>query len=212
MCGRCKILPEPAIVLPGSPEFSPDVAGWRRERLPELPADEAIRVAPDWICEVLSPVTRGYDLIKKRPFYARNGVSWLWYVDVEARSISVSQLRHSGGAEEGAAWVEVAVHGDDSSWSTLPGGVGRSFARIAAAGITTTLSCSWPNGHGPFSASTPSTRKGCGPRRSTRPIGSSSPKSSRAMPTPTKHSRPPVMVGGSSRPEDLLEARFTLLA
>jgi Uma2 family endonuclease len=100
------ILPEPGIELPGSPEFSPDVAGWRRERLPELPEAEPIRVAPDWVCEVLSPSTRGYDFIKKRPFYARSGVSWLWYVDVEARSISVSQLRDS-------AWVEVAVHGDD---------------------------------------------------------------------------------------------------
>jgi Uma2 family endonuclease len=74
--------------------------------LPVLPDDQPIRVAPDWVCEVLSPRTRGYDLIKKRPFYARSGVGWLWYVDVEARSISVSQLRDG-------AWVEVAVHGDD---------------------------------------------------------------------------------------------------
>lgn len=100
------ILPEPGIELPGSPEFSPDVAGWRRERLLELPETEPIRVVPDWVCEVLSPGTRGYDFIKKRPFYARNGVGWLWYVDVEARSISVSQLRDG-------EWVEVAVHGDD---------------------------------------------------------------------------------------------------
>jgi Uma2 family endonuclease len=100
------ILPEPGIELPGSPEFSPDVAGWRRERLPELPEDEPLRVAPDWVCEVLSPRTRGYDLIKKRPFYARSGVNWLWYVDVEAHTISVSQLRDG-------AWVEVAVHGDE---------------------------------------------------------------------------------------------------
>jgi Uma2 family endonuclease len=100
------LLREPGIALPGSQEFSPDMAGWRSERLPELPANEAIRVAPDWACEVMSPTTRGYDLVKKRPFYARIGVSWLWYVDVEARSISVSQLRDG-------AWVELAVHGDD---------------------------------------------------------------------------------------------------
>lgn len=99
------ILPEPGVELPGSAEFSPDVAAWRRERLPTLPEDEPIRIAPDWVCEVLSPRTRGYDLLKKRPFYARNGVEWLWYVDVEARAISVSQLREG-------AWVELAVHGD----------------------------------------------------------------------------------------------------
>jgi len=100
------ILPEPGVELPGSPEFSPDVAGWRRERLPVLPADEPIRLAPDWVCEVLSPRTRGYDLLKKRPFYARSGVEWLWYVDVEAHTVSVSQLRDG-------VWVEVAVHGED---------------------------------------------------------------------------------------------------
>jgi Uma2 family endonuclease len=100
------ILPEPGIELPGSPEFSPDVAGWRKDRLSKLPADVPIKVVPDWICEVLSPSTRGYDLVTKRRFYARIGVPWLWYVDVEARSISVSRL-------DAGAWVEAAVHGDE---------------------------------------------------------------------------------------------------
>lgn len=99
------ILPEPGIELPGSAEFAPDVAGWRRERLVRLPLDEPIRVVPDWLCEVLSPSTRGYDLVTKRRFYARIGVAWLWYVDVEARSVSVCRL-------EAGSWVEVATHGD----------------------------------------------------------------------------------------------------
>jgi Uma2 family endonuclease len=100
------ILPEPGIELAGSPEFSPDLASWRRERLPRLPSDEPIGVVPDWICEILSPRTRGYDLVTKRRYYARIGVSWLWYVDVEARTITVSRL-------EGGTWLEVAAHGDD---------------------------------------------------------------------------------------------------
>jgi Uma2 family endonuclease len=100
------ILPEPGIELPGSPEFSPDVVGWRRERMPELPQESSIQIAPNWICEILSPKTRGYDILKKRPFYARSGVEWLWFVDVEARTVTVSRL-------EGGAWLEVAVHGDD---------------------------------------------------------------------------------------------------
>jgi Uma2 family endonuclease len=99
------ILAEPGIELPSSPEFSPDVASWRRERLPELSRDEPIRVVPDFVCEVHSPTTRGYDIVKKRPFYARIGVAWLWYVDVEARSVTVSKLVDG-------AWVEVGVHGD----------------------------------------------------------------------------------------------------
>ena len=100
------ILPKPGIELPGSPEFSPDIAGWRRENLPELPGDRSSAVVPDWICEILSPRTRGYELLKKRPFYARSGVGFLWYVDVEARTVTVSRLA-SG------AWVEIAVHGED---------------------------------------------------------------------------------------------------
>jgi Uma2 family endonuclease len=100
------ILAEPGIELPRSPEIAPDVAGWRRERLAQLPRDTSIQVVPDWICEVLSPTTRGYDLIKKRRFYAEIGVAWLWYVDVEARSVTVSRLAEG-------AWLEVAVHGED---------------------------------------------------------------------------------------------------
>jgi Uma2 family endonuclease len=53
------ILVEPGIELPGSPEFSPDLAGWRRDVLPELPADDPIRVVPTWVCEILSRSTRG---------------------------------------------------------------------------------------------------------------------------------------------------------
>lgn len=102
------ILPEPGIELPGSPEFSPDAAGCRHERLPELPADEPIRIAPDWICEILSPTTRGYDFLVKRPFYAKIGVSWLWYVDIEAKTVTVSRL-------EASRWVEVQVAGEDAT-------------------------------------------------------------------------------------------------
>ena len=100
------ILAEPGIETGGSPEVSPDVAGWRRERLPELPREGSIEVVPDWICEILSPSTRGYDFIKKRPFYARIGVGWLWYVDLEVRTVTVSHLIDG-------AWSEVAVHGED---------------------------------------------------------------------------------------------------
>jgi Uma2 family endonuclease len=100
------ILAEPGIEIPGSPEFSPDVAGWRRERLPALSDDEPLRIVPDWICEIHSPTTRGYDVLKKRPFYARIGVTWLWYVDLEARAVTVSRL------VEGA-WHEIGVHGED---------------------------------------------------------------------------------------------------
>lgn len=57
------ILVEPGIELVALDvvEIAPDVAGWLRERMPTLP-DGPITVAPDWVCEVLSPTTRSHDL------------------------------------------------------------------------------------------------------------------------------------------------------
>jgi Uma2 family endonuclease len=107
------ILSEPGIELPGSPEVSPDVAGWRKERLPELPRDRSITVVPDWVCEILSPATRGYDQRTKRPFYAEIGVSHLWYVDLEARTLAVSKL-------EDGRWLELGVHGEDDRVKAPP--------------------------------------------------------------------------------------------
>jgi Uma2 family endonuclease len=87
------IVPEPGIELPGAPEVSPDVGGWRRERMPAPPPEgEPLRLAPDWVCEVLSPSNRRWDLNKKFPFYARVGVPWLWVVDPPAQTISVRRL------------------------------------------------------------------------------------------------------------------------
>lgn len=99
------ILVEPGIELPDAPEIAPDLAGWRQQRLPLLPRDTAIRIVPDWICEIHSPSTRGYDLVTKRRFYARIGVSHLWYVDPEARSLTVGRL-------QGDRYVEIAVYGE----------------------------------------------------------------------------------------------------
>ena len=39
----------------------PDIGGWRRERMPEIPKDHRFIVSPDWVCEVLSPSTRRHD-------------------------------------------------------------------------------------------------------------------------------------------------------
>jgi Uma2 family endonuclease len=99
------ILPEPGIEVPGSPEFSPDLAGWRRTRLPALPKGR-VPLVPDWICEILSPSTRTYDHRTKRPFFARLGVPYLWFVDPEARTLTISRL------VEGR-WLELGVFGEE---------------------------------------------------------------------------------------------------
>jgi hypothetical protein len=63
------ILDEPELHLAGN-ILVPDIAGWRRERMPELPDVAAFELAPDWICEVLSPSTEAADRADKLPIYA----------------------------------------------------------------------------------------------------------------------------------------------
>jgi Uma2 family endonuclease len=107
------ILPEPGIELPNTPEISPDLAGWRRERMEALPENDSIRVVPDWVCEILSPSTRRHDLLIKKPYYARIGVPHHWVVDRDARTVSAYSL-------EGGRWVEIGVYGDEHDARIAP--------------------------------------------------------------------------------------------
>jgi Uma2 family endonuclease len=70
----------------------PDLAGWRRERMPEFPDTAAFSLAPDWVCEVVSPGTERLDRAKKMPVYAREQVSYLWLVNPVARTLEVYRL------------------------------------------------------------------------------------------------------------------------
>ena len=74
----------------------PDVVGWRRERMPELPTTDYVTLAPDWACEMLSAETRPLDLDAKRPVFAREGVRHLWLIDPRAREVWRGELLTSG--------------------------------------------------------------------------------------------------------------------
>jgi len=101
------VIAEPGIELPNNtPEIVPDVAGWQRHRMPELPLDEPIRVVPDWVCEILSPTTRRHDLLIKMPYYAKIGVAYAWLVDLEARAVTAQRL-------ESGRWLTLATYGDE---------------------------------------------------------------------------------------------------
>ncbi|WP_438039208.1 Uma2 family endonuclease [Sorangium sp. So ce128] len=84
----------------------PDLAGWRRERMPELPETAYFALAPDWICEVLSPSTASVDRDEKMPIYAREGVRYAWLVDPIARTLEVFSL------VSGRGFGPAAVHRD----------------------------------------------------------------------------------------------------
>jgi Uma2 family endonuclease len=78
----------------------PDIAGWRRTRLPRVPEDHRFTVVPDWVCVVLSPSTESKDRSLKMPIYARFGVPHAWLVDPLAHTLEAYAL-------ESGAWVEI---------------------------------------------------------------------------------------------------------
>ncbi|MGH8553908.1 MAG: Uma2 family endonuclease, partial [Methylococcales bacterium] len=71
----------------------PDLAGWRRERMPALPETAFFELAPDWVCEVLSPSTAQMDRVDKLGIYAAHGVAHAWLVDPNARTLEVFSLQ-----------------------------------------------------------------------------------------------------------------------
>ena len=87
------LLFEPELQL-GDDTVVPDLAGWRRERLPVLPNVAQFALAPDWACEVVSPGTEAIDRGPKRRIYANAGVSHLWLLTPLARPLEV--FRRSG--------------------------------------------------------------------------------------------------------------------
>jgi Uma2 family endonuclease len=89
--GGWVLLDEPELHLEGH-VLVPDLAGWRRTRMPELPDATAFELAPDWVCEVLSAGTVASDRADKLPIYAGAGIPHAWYVDPLARTLEVFHL------------------------------------------------------------------------------------------------------------------------
>ena len=110
--GGWVFLPEPELRLGPKPDIVvPDLAGWRRERVPEdFLADDApahIELAPDWVCEVISERTQALDRGKKRRIYRREKVAHYGLVDPRDRTVEVYRL-------ENGRWVEVDTYEGDA--------------------------------------------------------------------------------------------------
>ena len=106
------IVDEPELHL-GEEIVVPDLAGWRREGMPQYPDTAYVTLAPDWVCEVLSASTRKVDLLEKRPLYAREGVGHLWLVEPTDRTLEAFEL-HDG------QWLLIASAKDDEAVSIRP--------------------------------------------------------------------------------------------
>jgi Uma2 family endonuclease len=103
----------------------PDLAGWRRERMPSIPTGHCFRVVPDWVCEVLSPSTESKDRELKMPIYAHFGVAFAWLLDPRKRLLETYALcegrwretgRFSGNDQVRAAPFETLAIALDDLW------------------------------------------------------------------------------------------------
>jgi Uma2 family endonuclease len=98
------ILDEPELHI-GDHVVVPDLAGWRRERMPTGPDEAYFTLAPDWVCEVLSPSTERIDRGRKLRIFAEAGISHLWFVNPVERTLEVMRLREG-------AWTILAVYSE----------------------------------------------------------------------------------------------------
>lgn len=110
--GGWLILDEPEIHIDGD-ILVPDLAGWRRERVPALPATSWIEVAPDWLCEILSPSTARIDRTEKLPLYARWGVKHVWLIDPDLRTFEAYE-------NQKGRWLLIAALKDADAVSVPP--------------------------------------------------------------------------------------------
>lgn len=109
--GGWLILVEPELHLSGH-VLVPDLAGWRRERLPVTP-DGTIDVVPDWACEILSPSTAVKDRTLKLPLYAQLGVGHAWIADAQAKTIEIYR-------RNGLHWLLLGTHADQDEMRAEP--------------------------------------------------------------------------------------------
>lgn len=108
------IVPEPELHFIRDTEVVvPDLAGWRRERMPTIPEGHRFEVVPDWVCEILSPGTVKKDRVLKLPLYAHYGVAYVWLMDPLERTLEAYELREG-------AWVLIATLKDDDPVSVAP--------------------------------------------------------------------------------------------
>lgn len=92
---------------PRSTVLVPDIAGWRRERMPEIPDVAAFTLVPDWVCEVISPRSAAHDRVRKLQVYAQAGVPHYWLVDPQLRTLEVLRL------VDGHYQIALVTEGDD---------------------------------------------------------------------------------------------------
>jgi Uma2 family endonuclease len=99
------IIDEPELHL-GRNVLVPDLAGWRRERMPDLPHNHIFSIVPDWICEVTSTSSGRLDRLKKMPLYARADVDYAWIVEPHQQTTEAYRRQDD-------SWFLLSTYGED---------------------------------------------------------------------------------------------------
>lgn len=106
--GGWRVIIEPELHFVRDQEVAvPDLAGWRKKRMPRIPEGHRFEVVPDWVCEVLSPSTASKDREIKLPLYACYGVAHAWLVDPIRRTLEAY------GLDQGVWRLIVEAAGDE---------------------------------------------------------------------------------------------------
>jgi Uma2 family endonuclease len=90
----------------------PDLSGWRRARVPELPREWPAKIRPDWVCEIVSPSNEAHDRVHKAALYARSEIPYFWLVSPAARVLEAFRL-------EAGAWLRLGAW-DGTSAARVP--------------------------------------------------------------------------------------------
>ena len=96
--GGWVILDEPELHLHAD-VLVPDLAAWRRERMPVVPDAPAIELAPDWVCEVLA--LHGSNGSRRENADLRAG-------ECRARVVDRSECPHARGLPTRWRWLALA--------------------------------------------------------------------------------------------------------
>jgi Uma2 family endonuclease len=91
----------------------PDIAGWRKERMPHQPRTHRYEIIPDWVCEIASPSTAKLDRTEKMPLYAKYGVQFLWLVDPLLKTLEVYTLQID-------RWLNLKNYKNDDEVNAVP--------------------------------------------------------------------------------------------
>ncbi len=100
------ILDQPLLELMGT-EVQADLAGWHQDRHPRFPSERPVRVAPDWICEVLDGDSGCTDRTARAELYLLGGVSHYWLLDHRGRVLEALEAEDGRWIRQGA-WTDGA--------------------------------------------------------------------------------------------------------